>query len=51
VGLQIAGHEDALRLAIHRLCMRNEARIDLHSLRRKFDSMRTAARTIDTLAS
>jgi hypothetical protein len=51
VGLQIDGHEDALRLAIHRLCMRNEARIDLHSLRRKFDSMRTAARTIDTLAS
>jgi hypothetical protein len=50
-GLKIPGHEDVLRLAIHRLCMRNEARIDLHSLRRKFDSLRTAARTVETLAS
>jgi len=50
-GLKIAGQEDVLRLAIHRLCMRNEARIDLHSLRRKFDSLRTAARTVETLAS
>jgi hypothetical protein len=50
-GLKIPGHEDALRLAIHRLCVRNEARVDLHSLRRKFDSLRTAARTIETLAS
>ena len=50
-GLKIADKEDVLRLAIHRLCMRNEARIDLHSLRRKFDTLRTAARTVETLAS
>lgn len=40
-GLKIEGHEDVLRVGIHRLCMRDEARIDLHSLRRRFDSMRT----------
>jgi hypothetical protein len=39
-GLKIDGCEDVMRLAIHRLCMRDEARIDLHSLRRRFDSIR-----------
>ena len=50
-GLKIEAQEDRLRLAIHRLCMRGEARIDLHSLRRKFDSLRAAARAVDALAS
>ncbi len=39
-GLKIDGEEERLRTAIHRLCMRDEARIDLHSLRRKFDALR-----------
>ena len=39
-GLRIDNEEDRLRAAIHRLCMRDEARIDLHSLRRKFDALR-----------
>jgi hypothetical protein len=43
IGLKIDGEEERMRMAIHRLCMRDEARIDLHSLRRKFDSIRQSA--------
>jgi hypothetical protein len=39
-GLKIEGAESHLRSAIHRLCLRGEARIDALSLRRKFDAMR-----------
>lgn len=39
-GLLVSGEDEAMRHAIHRLCVRGEARIDLDSLRRKFDSMR-----------
>jgi len=39
-GLNIEGNEAQLRTAIHRLCTRGEARIDVLSLRRKFDAMR-----------
>lgn len=39
-GLKIDLEEERMRPAIHRLCMRDEARIDLHSLRRKFESLR-----------
>lgn len=39
-GLRIDGEEEILRTAIHRLCKRNEARIDLDSLKRKFDALR-----------
>ena len=39
-GLHISGHDDILRQAIHRLCLRGEARIDLDTLRRKFDQLR-----------
>lgn len=45
-GLKIDGEEERLRTAIHRLCMRDEARIDLHSLRRKFDALRQSAHEI-----
>ena len=41
-GLKIDGEEERMRPAIHRLCMRDEARIDLHSLRRKFEALRAA---------
>jgi hypothetical protein len=39
-GLKIDGEQEVLRGAIHRLCKRNEARIDLDSLKRKFDALR-----------
>jgi hypothetical protein len=39
-GLRLEGSEAPLRPAIHRLCMRGEAQIDVLSLRRKFDAMR-----------
>jgi hypothetical protein len=39
-GLRIDGEQEVLRGAIHRLCKRNEARIDLDSLKRKFDALR-----------
>lgn len=39
-GLLINGNEDSMRRAIHRLCVRGEGRIDLQSLKRKFDAMR-----------
>lgn len=43
-GVLITGHDDVMREAINRLSMRGDARIDLDSLRRKFDSMRALAR-------
>ena len=39
-GLLIPDHDEIMRKAIHRLCTRGEARIDLDSLRRKFDQLR-----------
>jgi hypothetical protein len=39
-GLIIEDEEETLRRAIHDLCARAEARIDLDSLRRKFDMLR-----------
>lgn len=50
-GLRVDGQEDRLRLAIHRLCMRDEARIDLHSLRRRFDAMRALSHQYTALAA
>jgi len=50
-GLKIDGEEERLRAAIHRLCMRDEARIDLHSLRRKFDALRQASHEVSALAA
>jgi len=44
VGLEIDGAQEKLREAIQLLCTRNEARIDMDSLRRKFDAMRLASR-------
>lgn len=41
-GLKIEGEETLLRQLIAQLCTRNQARIDLYSLRRKFDPMREA---------
>ena len=38
-GLRIQGEEALLRQVIAQLCTHNQARIDLHSLRRKFDPM------------
>lgn len=40
-GLLVSGEDEVMRGAIHRLCVRGEARIDLDSLRRKFDQMRS----------
>ncbi len=40
VGLRIEGEEPLLRQVIAHLCTHNQARIDLNSLRRKFDPMR-----------
>src|SRR5439155_4978494 len=50
-GLKIDGEEERLRGAIHRLCMRDEARIDLHSLRRKFDALRQSVHEVSALAA
>ncbi len=50
-GLKIDGEEERLRAAIHRLCMRDEARIDLHSLRRKFEALRQSAHEFAALAA
>lgn len=44
-GLEIPGGEEYLREAINSLCLRNEARIDVDSLKRKFDMLRLASRT------
>lgn len=43
-GLLIPDADEVMRVAIHRLCWRGEARIDLDSLRKKFDAMRAQAR-------
>lgn len=43
-GLNITGADEQLRRAILRLCVRNEARIELDSLKRKFDALRLAGR-------
>ena len=43
-GLEIEEGEEKLRAAINRLCLRNEARIDIDSLKRKFDMLRLASR-------
>lgn len=40
-GLAISGADELLRKSIYRLCVRSEARIDLDSLRRKFEALRT----------
>lgn len=50
-GLRIDGEEERMRMAIHQLCMRDEARIDLHSLRRKFESLRQSAHEFAALAA
>ena len=42
-GLLVNGNDEQMRRTIHRLCVRGEGRIDVDSLRRKFDQMRTAA--------
>ena len=50
-GLRIDGEEERMRMAIHQLCMRDEARIDLHSLRRKFETLRQSAHEYAALAA
>jgi hypothetical protein len=42
-GLSIIGQDERMRAAIQSLCIRGEARIDLDSLRRKFDGLRAVA--------
>ena len=46
-GLSMDGEQDVLRTAIHRLCKRNESRIDLDSLKRKFDALRLVSGLAD----
>ena len=43
-GLLITGQDEIMRAAIHRLCMKGDARIDMDSLKRKFDGLRAKAR-------
>jgi hypothetical protein len=45
VGLNIEGEEALLRAVIAQLCMRKHARVDLNSLRRKFDPMGSKGRS------
>jgi len=45
VGLSIEGEEPLLRHVIAHLCTHNQARIDLNSLRRKFDPLRNEPAT------
>ena len=40
-GLHIEGEEIGMRATIERLCIANRARVDMNSLRRKFDPMRS----------
>jgi PilZ domain-containing protein len=47
VGLEMPAAEERLREIIHRLCVRNEARIDIDSLKRKFDMLRLASRVME----
>ncbi|HSP33821.1 MAG TPA: PilZ domain-containing protein, partial [Thermoanaerobaculia bacterium] len=46
-GLNIQGSEERLRAVIDTLCLRNEARIDIDSLKRKFDALRAASRATE----
>jgi hypothetical protein len=46
-GLSVADGEEQLRRAINRLCTRDEARIDMDSLKRKFDALRLASRVTE----
>lgn len=46
-GLSIEDSEEQLRAAIRRLCTRDEARIDMDSLKRKFDALRLASRVTE----
>lgn len=41
-GMRVEGEEALLRATIAQLCMHNHARIDVNSLRRKFDPLRVA---------
>jgi len=41
IGLRIDDEESLLRAVIAQLCMRKQARVDLNSLRRKFDPLKT----------
>jgi hypothetical protein len=50
-GIKVEAQEERLRIAIHRLCMRDEARIDLHSLRRRFDAMRSLSHQYSALVA
>lgn len=45
IGLNIEGEEPLLRAVIAQLCMRKEARVDLNSLRKKFDPMASRPRS------
>jgi hypothetical protein len=49
-GIAITGEDDKMRDVIEKLCMRGEARIDLDSLRRKFDALRaqTAPKSVSS---
>ena len=49
-GMRIEGEEALLRAAIAQLCMHNHARIDLNSLRRKFDPLRSTGTTSGVIA-
>jgi hypothetical protein len=40
--MRVEGEEGLLRATIAQLCMHHHARIDLNSLRRKFDPLRVA---------
>ena len=42
-GIAILGEDEKMREVIHALCVSGEARIDLDSLRRKFDALRIVA--------
>jgi hypothetical protein len=42
IGLAISNEEPLLRAVVAQMCMRKQARVDLNSLRRKFDPMRSA---------
>lgn len=46
-GLLITGQDEIMRAAIHRLCMKGDARIDIDSLKRKFDGLRAKTRRSD----
>lgn len=45
IGLQIEGEEAILRAVIAQLCMKKQARVDMSSLRRKFDPMGSKPRS------